>query len=81
MTLLFREDLQYWLRYYSEDTKGPEVIAEHARVTETIQSVKDQQYDLLNKLQREGMVVERQLEEGTCTCNNVDICHLFDQFS
>ena len=69
MTLLSREDLQYWLRYYSEDTKGPEVIAEHARVAETIQSVKDQQYDLLNKLQREGMVVERQLEEGTCTYN------------
>ena len=69
MTLLSSEDLQYWLRYYSKDTKGPEVIAEHARVTETIQSVKDQQYDLLNKLQHEGMVVERQLEEGTFTCN------------
>ena len=61
--------MQYWLRYYSGDIKGPEVTAEHARVTDTIQSVKDQQYDLLNKLQREGMVVERQLEEGTCRCN------------
>ena len=56
------------------------MIAEHARVTETIQSVKDQQYDLLNKLQREGMVVERQLEEGTCTCNNVNRWHPLDHF-
>ena len=60
-------DLQYWLRNFSDDTKGPEVIAEHARVTDTIQSVKDQQYDLLNKLQREAIAVERQLKEGNLT--------------
>ena len=44
--------------------KGPEVLEEHANVTDTIQSVKDQQYDLLNKLHRELMAVERQLQEG-----------------
>ena len=44
--------------------KGSEVLEEHANVTDTIQSVKDQQYDLLNKLHRELMAVERQLQEG-----------------
>ena len=60
----FREDLKYWLRNFFDDVKGPEVLAEHERVTNTIQSVKDQQYNLLNKLHRELMVVERQLQEG-----------------
>ena len=47
---------------------GPEVLAEHTNVLETIDSVCEQQDEVLKKLQREQLSLERQLQEGGTYC-------------
>lgn len=59
-----RDDLRYWLSENREDLKlgDPEVIEKHTEIRETVNFVKAQQGDLLEKLSHEQRCLEQELD-------------------
>ncbi len=62
-----REDLKFWLRSHGDGVAGVEDdgIAAHAHIQDTVQSVRDQQSDVLTRLQSEATDAQRQLNQGS----------------
>ena len=63
----YRDDLRYWLMENREDLKmgDPEVIEKHSEIRETVNSVKTQQKEIMDKLQHEQRCLEMDLASGT----------------
>lgn len=61
-----REDLQYWLHENMEDLRmgSPETVEKHAEIQSTIENVKEQQRQVLEKLNHEQICLEQELGMG-----------------
>ena len=63
-----REDLQYWLQENMSDLRlgAPDAVEKHNEIRSTVQSVKAQQKQVLDKLKHEQICLERELNIGRC---------------